>query len=158
MDKKDFNRLYMSELVTALVVGALLYMTAKSNALGFDLRLFLPGGLLIFIILQNAGYWYYRHQQKINPGGDYRLVIPAFAFLKRFNPLILAFYPLCMIVLMLFYQSQLWSVVNIFGILLFGFSILEYYNYYFTSLQLANLKKKIPTDLNLEIQDHLNSR
>ena len=156
--EKDFKRLYMSELVTALVVGSLLYMTSKTNGLGFDLRLYLPCGLLIFIILQNAGYWYYRQQQKSNPGGDYRWVIPTFSRLKRINPFLLVIYPLYLIGLLLFYRPALWAPVNIFGLLLYGFSIVEYFNCYYFSFQLANLKEKAPTDLNLEIQDFLHSR
>ncbi|WKY47842.1 hypothetical protein Q5O24_00510 [Eubacteriaceae bacterium ES3] len=150
--QKDYHRLYMSELVTALVVGSLLYMTSHSRGMGLDLRLFLPGGILLFIILQSAGYWYYRHQQVITPGGDYHWIIPTFSFLKRINLVVLAIYPLYLLLMLMFYRPALWSAINVFGIILYGFSILEYFNYYYFSLQVHNLKKREPTELALEIQ------
>ena len=83
--KKELNRLYMSELITALVCGMLMYLLTDSTGQPLDLRLLIPGGVLIFIILQSAGYWYYRYQLLDNPRNPMDWVMPFFAVLKKLD-------------------------------------------------------------------------
>ena len=151
-NKKDFQQLYTSELITALVCGALIYM--MSDSVGLDLRLLLPGGILIFIILQSASYWYYRKQILSNPDGHYGWVLPTFSFLKNLNPFLFLVYPLFLITLYIITRDALFTAVTIFGFILYVFSILEYFNCYYFSFQIRNFKK--PTELNLEIDNYRN--
>nr|WP_320024013.1 hypothetical protein [uncultured Acetobacterium sp.] len=149
--KKELNRLYMSELVTALVCGVLMYLLTDSTGQPLDLRLLIPGGVLIFIILQSAGYWYYRYQLIDNPHTALNWVMPLFSGLKKVNLGLFALYPLYLLYLVIFQSNQFFVTMNIFGLILYGFSIIEYINYYFYSVQISNLKKKVPSDLNLEL-------
>ena len=149
--KKELNRLYMSELVTALVCGMLMYLLTDSTGQPLDLRLLIPGGVLIFIILQSAGYWYYRYQLIDNPRTPLDWVMPLFSVLKKVDLGLFAVYPLYLLVLVIFQPAQFFVTMNIFGLILYGFSIIEYINYYFYSVQISNLKKKAPSDLNLEL-------
>lgn len=83
--KKELNRLYMSELLTALVCGMLMYLLTDSTGQPLDLRLLIPGGVLIFIILQSAGYWYYRYQLLEDPRNPMDWVMPVFSMLKKLD-------------------------------------------------------------------------
>lgn len=154
--KKELNRLYMSELVTACVCGILMYLLTDSTGQPLDLRLLLPGGILIFIILQSAGYWYYRYQRLDNPSSSYAWVMPLFSVLKKLNLVLFAFYPLYCIYLVIFQSEQFLMTMNIFGLILYAFSIIEYLNYYFYNIQLGNLKKKVPSELNVELSHYEN--
>lgn len=149
--KKERHRLYMSELFTAMICGTLMYMLTESTDQPLDLRLLLPGTVLIFIILQSAGYWYYRHQQVDNPGRAYKWVMPLFAVLKKLNIFLFALYPLYCLYLVIFEPEQFFMTMNLFGLILYVFSVLEYVNYYFYSIQLGNLKKKVPSALCVEL-------
>lgn len=149
--KKELNRLYMSELVTALVCGVLMYLLTDSTGQPLDLRLLIPGGVLIFIILQSAGYWYYRYQLIDNPHTTLNWVMPLFSVLKKVNLGLFALYPLYLLYLVIFQGDQFFVTMNIFGLILYGFSIIEYINYYFYSVQISNLKKKVPSELSVEL-------
>ncbi len=151
--KKDFQQLYSSELITALICGALIYMMSQS--VGLDLRLLLPGGILIFIILQSAAYWYYRKQVASNPDRPYKWVIAVFSALKKLNPLLFLAYPLFLIILLIFKGDSLFSAATIFGLFLYAFSIVEYFNCYYFSFQIRTFKR--PTDLCLEIDAYRQS-
>lgn len=153
-NKVDYKQLYSSELITALVCGALIYMMSQSAQVGLDLRVLLPGGILIFIILQSAGYWYYRKTIATASNSNYKWVLPTFSFLKRVNPFLFLTYPLFLIVLLLFKSSELLAPITIFGLILYGFAILEYLNCYYFSLQIRTFKK--PTELSLEIDTYRN--
>lgn len=150
---KDFQQLYSSELITALICGALIYMMSQS--VGLDLRLLLPGGILIFIILQSAGYWYYRKRASSNPDSHYQWAIAIFSSLKKLNPFLFLVYPLFLLILLIFKRSTLFSAATIFGLFLFAFAILEYFNCYYFSFQIRNFKK--PTELCLEIDAYRQS-
>lgn len=152
--KKELHRLYMSELVTALVCGTLMYLLTDSTDQPLDLRLLLPGGVLIFIILQSAGYWYYRHQQVDDPYTPRNWVLPLFFVLKKLNLGLFAVYPLYALYLAIFHADQFFVTMNIFGLILYAFSIIEYINYYFFSVQIGNLKKKVPAELSIELSDY----
>lgn len=152
-NKKELNRLYMSELITALVCGVLMYLLTDSTGQPLDLRLLIPGGVLIFIILQSAGYWYYRYQLIDNPHTPIEWVMPLFSVLKKIDLGLFAVYPLYLLYLIIFQSDQFFVTMNIFGLILYGFSIIEYINYYYYSVQISNLKKKAPTDLNLELSE-----
>ncbi|MBU4541875.1 MAG: hypothetical protein KJ774_11720 [Firmicutes bacterium] len=152
--KKELNRLYMSELVTALVCGMLMYLLTDSTGQPLDLRLLIPGGVLIFIILQSAGYWYYRHQLLDNPRTPMDWVMPVFSVLKKLDLALFALYPLYLLYLVLLKPEAFFMTMNIFGLILYAFSIIEYYNYYYFSVQIGTIKKKIPAELNLELSQY----
>jgi len=149
--KKELYRLYMSELVTAMICGILMYLLTDSTDQPLDLRLLLPGTILIFIILQSAGYWYYRHYQVDNPGSADEWIMPLFSVLKKFDQFLFFLYPLFCLYLIITEPENLLVTMNIFGLILYIFSIIEYINYYYFSVQLANLKDKSPSELSIEL-------
>lgn len=152
--KKELNRLYMSELVTALVCGMLMYLLTDSTGQPLDLRLLIPGGVLIFIILQSAGYWYYRHQLLDNPRTPMDWVMPVFSVLKKLDLALFALYPLYLLYLVLLKPEAFFMTMNIFGLILYAFSMIEYYNYYYFSVQIGLIKKKVPAELSLELSQY----
>lgn len=155
--KKELNRLYMSELLTALVCGTLMYLLTDSTGQPLDLRLLIPGGVLIFVILQSAGYWYYRYQLVDNPHNPIDWVMPLLSVLKKANLALFAVYPLYLLYLVIFQFDQLFMTMNIFGLILYAFSIIEYINYYYYSVQISNLKKKVPSELSVELSRYENN-
>ena len=152
--KKELNRLYMSELLTALVCGMLMYLLTDSTGQPLDLRLLIPGGVLIFIILQSAGYWYYRYQLLDNPRNPMDWVMPFFAVLKKLDLALFALYPLYSVYLVILKPEAFFMTMNIFGLILYAFSMIEYYNYYYFSVQIGTIKKKIPSELSLELSHY----
>ena len=152
--KKELSRLYMSELITALVCGMLMYLLTDSTGQPLDLRLLIPGGVLIFIILQSAGYWYYRYQLLDNPRNPMDWVMPFFAVLKKLDLVLFALYPLYLLYLLIFQPDAFFMTMNIFGLILYAFSMIEYYNYYYFSVQIGTIKKKIPSELSLELSHY----
>ena len=152
--KKELNRLYMSELVTALVCGMLMYLLTDSTGQPLDLRLLIPGGVLIFIILQSAGYWYYRYQLLDNPRNPMDWVMPFFAVLKKLDLALFALYPLYSVYLVILKPEAFFMTMNIFGLILYAFSMIEYYNYYYFSVQIGTIKKKVPSELSLELSHY----
>jgi hypothetical protein len=151
--KKELNRLYMSELLTALVCGMLMYLLTDSTGQPLDLRLLIPGGVLIFIILQSAGYWYYRYQLLEDPRNPMDWVMPVFSMLKKLDLALFALYPLYLLYLLIFQPDAFFMTMNIFGLILYAFSMIEYYNYYF-SVQIGTIKKKVPSELSLELSHY----
>ena len=152
--KKELNRLYMSELITALVCGMLMYLLTDSTGQPLDLRLLIPGGVLIFIILQSAGYWYYRYQLLDNPRNPMDWVMPFFAVLKKLDLALFALYPLYSVYLVILKPEAFFMTMNIFGLILYAFSMIEYYNYYYFSVQIGTIKKKVPSELSLELSHY----
>jgi len=152
--KKELNRLYMSELITALVCGMLMYLLTDSTGQPLDLRLLIPGGVLIFIILQSAGYWYYRYQLLDNPRNPMDWVMPVFAVLKKLDLALFALYPLYLLYLVILKPEAFFMTMNIFGLILYAFSMIEYYNYYYFSVQIGLIKKKVPSELSLELSQY----
>ncbi|MDO9492721.1 hypothetical protein [Acetobacterium sp.] len=152
--KKELNRLYMSELITALVCGVLMYLLTDSTGQPLDLRLLIPGGVLIFIILQSAGYWYYRYQLLDAPRTPMDWVMPAFSVLKKLDLALFVLYPLYLLYLLIFQPNAFFMTMNIFGLILYAFSMIEYYNYYYFSVQIGVIKKKIPSELRLELSQY----
>ncbi|MBC3899796.1 hypothetical protein [Acetobacterium malicum] len=152
--KKELNRLYMSELITALVCGMLMYLLTDSTGQPLDLRLLIPGGVLIFIILQSAGYWYYRYQLLDNPRNPMDWVMPVFAVLKKLDLALFGLYPLYLLYLVILKPEAFFMTMNIFGLILYAFSMIEYYNYYYFSVQIGLIKKKVPSELSLELSHY----
>lgn len=152
--KKELNRLYMSELITALVCGMLMYLLTDSTGQPLDLRLLIPGGVLIFIILQSAGYWYYRYQLLDNPRNPMDWVMPVFAVLKKLDLALFGLYPLYLLYLVILKPEAFFMTMNIFGLILYAFSMIEYYNYYYFSVQIGLIKKKVPSELSLELSQY----
>jgi hypothetical protein len=144
----------MSELVTALVCGMLMYLLTDSTGQPLDLRLLIPGGVLIFIILQSAGYWYYRYQLVDNPSDPMDWIMPLFSVLKKLDLAFFCLYPLYLLYLLILKPDTFFMTMNIFGLILYAFSIIEYYNYYYYSVQIGVIKKKVPSELRLELSHY----
>lgn len=149
--KKELNQLYMSELVTAFVCGSLIYMLSESPGGALDIRLILPGAILIFIILESAGYWFYRHQLVLNPGSHYSWVMPVFSLLKKLNRYLFILYPMLCVYFLVFDPARFFVPMNFFGLILYAFSILENTNYFYYNINLRNLKTKNPSELALDL-------
>lgn len=158
ISKKELNRLYMSELVTTIVCGSLIYMLSESSGGELDIRLLLPGTILIFIILQSAGYWFYRYQRMENPKESYPWVMPLFSILKKLNPFLFVLYPLLCFYLLIIDPGKLFVPMNLFGLILYGFSILETINYFFYNINIGNLKTKYPSELAIELSGYEKSK
>lgn len=149
--KKELNRLYMSEIITAIVCGSLIYVLSESPGGELDIRLLLPGAILIFIILESAGYWFYRHHLIENPGIHYSWVMPLFSHLKKLNRYLFISYPLLCLYLLVIDPGKLFVPMNIFGLILYAFSIIENLNYFYYNINLRNLKTKTPSELAVEL-------
>ena len=154
--KKELYRLYMSELVTAMICGLLMYALTDSTDQPLDLRLLLPGVILIFIVLQSAGYWYYRHYQIDHAGASFAWIMPLYSILKKLNRFLFVLYPLFCLYLLVTNPTGFFVTMNIFGLILYVFSIIEHINYYHYSVQLANLGHKVPSELSIELSDYEN--
>jgi len=152
--KKELNQLYMSELITAFVCGSLIYVLSESPGGALDIRLILPGAILIFIILESAGYWFYRYQLTENPGVHYAWVMPLFSFLKKLNPFLFILYPLLCLYLLIFDPGSLLVPMNFFGLILYAFSILENINYFYYNINIRNLKTKNPSELAIDLSHY----
>jgi len=152
--KQEFNRLYMSEIVTAIVCGSLIYILSESPGGALDIRLILPGAILIFIILESAGYWFYRYNLITNANGHYSWVMPFFSHLKRINLYLFTLYPLLCLYLLIFEPDKLFIQMNLFGLILYAFSILENINYFYFSINIGNIKIKIPSELALALSHY----
>ena len=113
--KKELYRLYMSELVTAMICGLLMYALTDSTDQPLDLRLLLPGAILIFIVLQSAGYWYYRHYQIDHAGASFAWIMPLYSILKKLNRFLFVLYPLFCLYLLVTNPSGFFVTMNIFG-------------------------------------------
>lgn len=144
----------MSELVTAMICGILMYALADSMNQPLDLRILLPGAILIFIVLQSAGYWYYRHYQVDHATDAAEWVLPLFSKIKKLNRFLFVLYPLFCLFLLVANQADFFATINIFGVILYLFSIIEYINYYYFSVQLSNLRKRIPSELSRELSNY----
>ena len=149
--KKELNRLYMSEIITAFVCGSLIYMLSESPGGELDIRLLLPGAILIFIVLESAGYWFYRHQLIDNPEGHYSWVMPLFSHLKKLNRYLFILYPLLYLYLLIIDPGELFVPMNLFGLILYAFSIFENINYFYYTINIGNLKTKAPSELALDL-------
>ncbi|MGV8906372.1 MAG: hypothetical protein ACOH15_07220 [Acetobacterium sp.] len=149
--QKEFNRLYMSEIVTAMVCGALIYMLSESPGGTLDIRLILPGAILIFIILESAGYWFYRYHLVTNPEGHYSWVMPLFFNLKKLNRYLFILYPLLCLYLLITDPTKLLVPMNLFGLILYAFSILENINYFYYNINFRNIKTRNPSELALDL-------
>ncbi|MGL4606651.1 MAG: hypothetical protein ACRCU3_04225 [Eubacteriaceae bacterium] len=152
--KKEFNRLYMSEFVTIIVCGSLIYALTESSGEPLDLRLIIPGSLLIFILLQSTGYWFYRYHQLDQPKDIYPWVMPLFSFLKRLDRFLLLIYPTFSLYLVIFDFSKFLSLLNLFGFILYAFSVIEIINYFYYNVTIGNLKQKNPSELALELREY----
>ena len=58
-DAKQCHRLFLSELATMVVCGYLVYLLSTTLEGGLDIRLILPGAVLIFTLIHASGYLQY---------------------------------------------------------------------------------------------------
>jgi|LGOV01.1.fsa_nt_gb hypothetical protein len=151
---KEIHKLYISEIVTAFVCGSIIYMLSESTGNELDARLLLPGSILIFIILESAGYWYYRYQQLQYPEKHFSWVIPLYSFFKKATPFLFILYPMYCLYLFVTHPETLLIPMTIFGLILYFFSIGEYINYFIYPLNLNNFKTKNISELSYEILNY----
>ncbi|MGL6291909.1 hypothetical protein [Eubacterium aggregans] len=149
--EKQCHKLFISELVTAFICGYIIYGLAGTLETGLDLRLIIPGAILIFVLLQGTAYWYCRRQEARSVFMDRPLILKIFALLKKATHYVLCLYPLLIIYLLLREPQQLWVPFNVFGTILWAFALIEFTNNYYFSVRLGNLKHRTPSDLALEL-------
>ncbi|WP_195269786.1 hypothetical protein [Eubacterium sp. 1001713B170207_170306_E7] len=150
-DAKQCHRLFLSELATMVVCGYLVYLLSTTLEGGLDIRLMLPGGILIFTLLQGCGYWLYRDRAASGNPVNRAAVLRIFSLLKRVTPFVIGLYPLLLFVLLFADRSALFVPFNLFGLILLFFSIAEYVNYYHFSMNIWNFKARTPSDLSEEL-------
>lgn len=150
-DAKQCHRLFISELATMVVCGYLVYLLSTTLEGGADLRLILPGAILIFTLLQGCGYWLYRDRQAAGKPVNQPAVLRGFTLLKKLTPVVIALYPLYLIVLLFTNRGALFVPFNLFGLILLFFSTAEYINYYYFDMNIWNFKARRPSDLSSEL-------
>ena len=117
-----------------VVCGYLVYLLSTTLEGGLDIRLILPGAVLIFTLLQGCGYWLYRDQAASGKSVNRTTVLRIFSLLKRVTPFVIGLYPLFLLVLLFADRGALFVPFNLFGLILLFFSIAEYVNYYYFSM------------------------
>ena len=150
-DAKQCHRLFLSELATMVVCGYLVYLLSTTLEGGLDIRLILPGAVLILTLLQGCGYWLYRDQAASGKSVNRTTVLRIFYLLKRITPIVIGLYPLFLLVLLFADRGALFVPFNLFGLILLFFSIAEYVNYYYFSMNIWNFKTRSPSDLSVEL-------
>ena len=150
-DAKQCHRLFLSELATMVVCGYLVYLLSTTLEGCLDIRLILPGAVLIFTLLQGCGYWLYRDQAAAGNSFSPTTVLRIFSLLKRVTPFVIGLYPLFLLVLLFADRGALFVPFNLFGLILLFFSIAEYVNYYYFSMNIWNFKTRSPSDLSVEL-------
>ena len=148
-DAKQCHRLFLSELATMVVCGYLVYLLSTTLEGGLDIRLILPGA--VFTLLQGCGYWLYRDQAASGKSVNRTTVLRIFSLLKRVTPFVIGLYPLFLLVLLFADRGALFVPFNLFGLILLFFSIAEYVNYYYFSMNIWNFKTRSPSDLSVEL-------
>src|SRR5665647_2680159 len=90
---KRFGRPFVLKFVSSPIINKYEHIEeSKLNAVLFP----------IFLILESAGYWFYRHQLVLNPGTHYSWVMPVFSLLKKFNRYLFVLYPLLCLYFLIF--------------------------------------------------------
>ncbi len=143
----DYRRLIISEVVTMIVCGMIIYELMKLHGSMWDMRLLLPGAILLIMLAQGAVWWWY----KMLLCGSERFREDAFMrFFRFFNqadPYIIAIYPVYILIVLLTNRAAFFSPLNIFGCLLDVFAAVEYINYYKMSLNYTNWKTRATSGL-----------
>ena len=150
-DAKQCHRLFLSELATMVVCGYLVYLLSTTLEGGLDIRLILPGAVLIFTLFQGCGYWLYRDQAASGKSVNRTTVLRIFSLLKRVTPVVIGLYPLFLLVLLFADRGALFVPFNLFGLILLFFSIAEYVNYYYFSMIIWNFKSRSRSALSIEL-------
>ncbi len=155
---KECQKLFISELVTTGICAYIIYALSGTLETGLDIRLLIPGAILIFVLLQGVAYWHYRKEDAAGEWVDRTQTMAIFKGLRTITPVILAIYPLFLLYLLLFNAADLWVPFNLFGVILCLFAGIEYINDYYFSVRIGNFKKRIPSDLAMELADHYPTR
>lgn len=162
MEKKtpeQCQKLMMGELVTAIICGYIIYSLGIVDLPSPDLRLVIPGAVLVIIILQGAFYWLYRKhsaEEKTLPVAR-RSILLIFKTFKTINPVLIALFPIYALILLITDRREFLSLFTLFGVLLTLFSIYEYFNYYFFNFRAGRGQGLPPSDLADELSK-LNDR
>lgn len=146
-DPKQCHKIFISELITMVICGYLVYLLSSTLESGLDIRLILPGAILIFTLLQGCGYWLYRDRAASNKPVDRTLIMKGFVLLKKITPFVIGIYPLFLIVMLIMKPGAILMPFNLFGLILLFFSIIEYINYYHFDVNIWNFKTRNPSDL-----------
>ena len=150
-DAKQCHRLFLSELATMVVCGYLVYLLSTTLEGGLDIRLILPGAVLILTLNQGCGYWLFRDHAATRKSVNRTTVLRIFSLLKRITTFVIGLYHLFLLVLLFVDRGTLFVPFNLFGLILLFFSIAEYVNYYYFSMNIWNFKTRAPSDLSVEL-------
>ncbi|MEG0377178.1 MAG: hypothetical protein RR614_01730 [Eubacterium sp.] len=152
-DAKQCHKIFISELITMIICGYLVYLLSSTLETGLDIRLILPGAILIFTLLQGCGYWLYRDRSASGKSVDRELIMKAFVLLKKITPFVIAVYPLFLVVMLIMKPGAILMPFNLFGLILLFFSVIEYINYYHFDVNIWNFKARNPSDLARELAE-----
>ncbi|MGI6108426.1 MAG: hypothetical protein ACOYB8_01095 [Eubacteriaceae bacterium] len=155
---KEYKKLMLSEVVTAIVVGALIYEIMDINGSYTDLNLIIPGVLLVFILLQGAGFQYYRMLTCGNKRFDEEQAVHAFDLLDKIDPWLFAVYPVYLIAALIMSPATVEQPTIIYGVLTVVIAALEYCNYYKQSLSYRNWSEKEPSDICKMLREYREKR
>lgn len=152
-DAKQCHKLFISELVTLIICGYLVYLLSSTLESGLDIRLILPGAILVFTLLQGCGYWLYRERAAAGKSVNRELILKAFMLLKKITPFIIGIYPLFLVVMLIMKPGAILMPFNLFGLILLFFSVIEYINYYYFDVNIWNFKRRNPSELAAELSE-----
>ena len=153
-DYAALKKTMISELVTTLVVGFLIYEILDLNQNYTDLNLIIPGALLLFILLQGAGYWYYRMQIAGERNFDREKAVKTFAILEKADIILFAVYPVWLAVALLAFPDAVYHDTILFGVLTEIVAAVEYFSCYRQSLNWTNWKEKKPSNIRIMLDEY----
>lgn len=151
---KEYRRLLMSELITALVCTYLTYMIATEGRVGWDLRLLAAGVILVAILLQGAFYWYYRERSVTGRAFSYPKTMGVYLVLEKLDRVLLVLYPLLTVLLIVSGYGQLVQPATAFGLILWAFALFEYLNYFHFTMHYSNFRARKPSPLAAELAEY----
>ncbi len=148
--KAECRRILTGEVVTAGVCVYLIYLVLQNAGNYLDLRVLVPGVMLILTLAAECGYWLYRY--KLADGANFRRgpVLAFFAKLKRFMPVLYAFYPLFLIVMLILDAPSILTVLTVFCVVVWAFAIIEYINLFKWTVNFRSFHK--PSELAQELK------
>ncbi|MEG0377467.1 MAG: hypothetical protein RR614_03205 [Eubacterium sp.] len=148
---KQIHKIFISEIATTFICGYIIYLLSTTLASGLDMRLIIPGVILIFVLLQGCVYWFFRDREANGKPYNSAIFLKIYGFLKKLTPYIILLYPLFLLYLLLFNRELLFVPFNVFGLILLFFAVIEYINYYYFNVNIGNMRTRIPSDLAVQL-------
>ncbi|MEF9919385.1 MAG: hypothetical protein RR790_09010, partial [Eubacterium sp.] len=106
-DAKQIHRIFISEVATTLICIYIIYLLSKTLESGLDIRLIIPGIILIFVLLQGCVYWYLRDRKIKGLPFNTTVFLKTYRILKKITPYVISVYPLFLVVLLIFNRGML---------------------------------------------------